>query len=104
MTDLADSSLGEVSGQGYTLIVGVTPHPVPSTYEVFEAKAPASVVAFQKALTTAWAPGYPAKVAATRTAGLALTNTGLTAATGKLQAIPHLGTWVPSVAITSPSP
>jgi hypothetical protein len=102
MTDLADSRLAEVSGQGYTLTVGVTPHPVPFAYEDFVAEAPASVVTFQKALTAAWAPNYPTKVAATRTAGLALTNVGLTAATGKLQAIPHLGTWVPSVSITSP--
>ncbi len=99
MTDLADSSLGEVSGQAYVLNVGTNSYTAPFAYEVFSMYAPASVVTTGKNVVTAWAPGYPAKVSATRGLGLATVNTGLTAATTSLQAIPFVGGLVPSVSI-----
>lgn len=103
MTDLADSSLRNVSGQAYLLNVGMNSYTAPFAYEVFSNKAPPSVVTTGQTLVTTWAPGYPAKVNAARSFGLGKANTGLTAATTSLQAIPFLGGLVPSVSIgTSP--
>ena len=103
MTDLADSSLREVSGQAYVLSVGTNSYTAPFAYEVFSSKAPPSVVTSGKNVVAHWAPGYPAKVSATRSMGLATINTSLTAATTSLQAIPYVGGLVPSVSIsTSP--
>lgn len=103
MTDLADGSLRNISGQAYVLSVGINSYTAPFAYEVFSSKAPAPVVTTGKNLVTTWAPGYPAKVSATRSFALGKTNAGLTAATTSLQAIPFVGGLVPSVSIsTSP--
>ncbi len=103
MTDLADSSLRDVSGQAYILNVGVNSYSAPFAYEVFSSKAPAPVVTTGQNLVATWAPGYPAKVTAARGFGLSKANMGLTAATTRLQAIPYVGGLVPSVSIsTSP--
>ncbi|MGB5233657.1 MAG: hypothetical protein WBN85_00560 [Candidatus Macondimonas sp.] len=102
MTDLADSSLRDVSGQAYTLNVGMNSYAAPFAYEVFSSKAPAPVVATGQNLVATWAPGYPAKVGAARGFGLSKANMGLTAVTTSLQAIPYFGSLVPAVSITSP--
>lgn len=103
MTDLADSNLRDVSGQAYTLNVGMNSYSAPFAYEVFSSKAPAPVVTTGQNLVATWAPGYPAKVSAARGFGLSKANMGLTAATTSLQAIPFIGVLVPSVSIgTSP--
>jgi hypothetical protein len=103
MTNLADSNLRDVSGQAYTLNVGMNAYSAPFAYEVFSSKAPALVVTKSQNLVTTWAPGYPAKVTAARGFGLSKANIGLTAATTSLQAIPFVGGLVPSVSIgTSP--
>lgn len=102
MTDLADSGLRDVSGQAYTLNIGTNSYAAPFAYEVFSSKAPAPVVTTGKNLVATWAPGYPAKVGATRGFSLGMANMGLTAATTSLQAIPFVGGLVPSVSISSP--
>jgi len=103
MTDLADSSLRDVSGQAYVLSVGVNSYTAPFAYDVFTSKAPASVVTTGQNAVTTWAPGYPAKVSATRNFGLGKANAGLMAATTSLQAIPFIGSLMPAVSIgTSP--
>jgi hypothetical protein len=102
MTDLADSGLRDVSGQAYTLNVGMNSYAAPFAYELFSSKAPAPVVTTGQNLVATWAPGYPAKVGAARSFGLGKVNMGLTAATTSLQAIPYIGSLVPSVSISSP--
>ena len=102
MMDLADSGLRDVSGQAYTLNVGMNSYAAPFAYEVFSSKAPAPVVTTGQNLVATWAPGYPSKVSATRSLGLSKANMGLTAATTRLQAIPYVGGLVPSVSISSP--
>lgn len=103
MTSLPDSGLRDVSGQAYLLNVGMNSYSAPFAYEVFSSKAPAPVVTTGQNLVATWAPGYPAKVSATRSFGLGKANAGLTAATTMLQAVPFVGALVPSVSIgTSP--
>jgi len=101
MTDLADSSLRDVSGQAYLLNVGMNSYVAPFAYEVFSSKAPASVVITGQNLVATWAPGYPDKVSATRSLGLSKANMGLTAATTRLQAIPYVGVLIPAVSISA---
>ena len=103
MTDLADSGLRDVSGQAYTLNVGMNSYAAPFAYELFSSKAPAPVVTTGQNLVATWAPGYPAKVGAARGFGLNKVNESLTVATTRLQAIPYVGGLVPAVSIsTSP--
>ena len=101
MKPLSDQQMQSVSGQAYVLTVGINSYTAPFAYEVFSSKAPAAVVTTGKNVVTTWAPGYPAKVGAVRSAGLAVVNTDLSAATTSLQAIPFVGSLVPSVSITT---